>query len=137
MWNLAVNNIPYPIYPLSTRTEKGYITKIIPFFFCSVYIYSCYIIFIIYTLRVSIFMTSPLGVAVVCCLYKEVYLQILNVCPFDYTAVARSGKVGPVNQVIHTSWVAVVTQTDRPKSVRHRCIIELFCGVVCVVTLHV
>ena len=25
--------------------------------------------------------------------------------------------------------------TDRPKSVRNRCIIELFCGVVCVVTL--
>ena len=35
----------------------------------------------------------------------------------------------------HTSWVAVVTPTDRPKSVRNRCVIELFCGVVCVVTL--
>ena len=29
----------------------------------------------------------------------------------------------PVN---HTSWVAVVTQTDRPKSVRNFCLIELF-----------
>ena len=38
----------------------------------------------------------------------------------------------PVN---HTSWVAVVAPTDRPKSVRNRCVIELFCGVVCVVTL--
>ena len=57
------------------------------------------------------------------------------VCPFDCTAVARSGKVGPVNQVDHTSWVAVVTPTDRPKSVRNRCVIELFCCVVCVVTL--
>ena len=38
----------------------------------------------------------------------------------------------PVN---HTSWVAVVTLTDRPKSVRNYCLIELFCGVVCVVTL--
>ena len=38
----------------------------------------------------------------------------------------------PVN---HTSWVAIVTLTDRPKSVRNRCLIELFCGVVCVVTL--
>ena len=56
-------------------------------------------------------------------------------CPFDYTAVAGSGKEGPVNQVNHTSWVAVVTQTDRPKSVRNRCVIELFCCVVCVVTL--
>ena len=59
----------------------------------------------------------------------------LNVCPFDYTAVEVSGKVGPVNQVNHTSWVAVVTQTDRHKSVRNRCVIELFCDVVCVVTL--
>ena len=33
MWNMAVNKISYPIYPLSTRTEKGYITKMIPFFF--------------------------------------------------------------------------------------------------------
>ena len=55
--------------------------------------------------------------------------KFLNVCPFDYTAVAGSGKVGPVNQVNHTSWVAVVTPTDRPKSVRNRCLIELFCGV--------
>ena len=61
--------------------------------------------------------------------------KLLNGCPFDYTAVAGSGKVGPVNQVNHTSWVAVVTPTDRPKSVRDRCLIELFCGVVCVVTL--
>ena len=60
--------------------------------------------------------------------------KFLNVCPFDYTAVAGSGKVGPVNQVNHTSWVAVVTPTDRPKSVRNRCLIELFCGVVCVIT---
>ena len=36
----------------------------------------------------------------------------------------------PVN---HTSWVAIVTATDRPKSVRNCCLIELFCGVVCVV----
>ena len=36
----------------------------------------------------------------------------------------------PVN---HTSWVAVVTPTDRPKSVRG--LIELFCEVVCVVAL--
>ena len=48
-------------------------------------------------------------------------------CPFDYTVVAVSGKFGahktPFN---HTSWVTVVTQTDRPKSVRNRCVIELF-----------
>ena len=38
MQNMAVNNISYIIYPLSTRIEKGYTTKMIPFFFCSVYI---------------------------------------------------------------------------------------------------
>ena len=37
--------------------------------------------------------------------------------------------------VNHTSWVAVVTPNDRPMSVRNRCSIELFCGVVCVVAL--
>ena len=52
--------------------------------------------------------------------------KFLNVCPFDYTAVAGSGKVGPVNEVNHTSWVAVVTPTDRTKSVRNHSVIELF-----------
>ena len=33
MWNMADNYSSYPIYPLSTRTGKGYITKFIPFFF--------------------------------------------------------------------------------------------------------
>ena len=31
----------------------------------------------------------------VCYLYKEVIYKFLNVCPFDYTAVAGSGTVGP------------------------------------------
>ena len=34
---MAVHNISYPLYPLSTITEKGYTIKITPFFFCSVY----------------------------------------------------------------------------------------------------
>ena len=42
---------------------------------------------------------------------------------------------GPVNQVNHTSWVTVVNSTDRPKSIRSCCLIELFYGVVSVVTL--
>ena len=39
MWNMAVNNISYSIY-LLLKIEKGYTTKIIPFFFCSVYKYA-------------------------------------------------------------------------------------------------
>ena len=40
-------------------------------------------------------------------------------CPFDYTAVAGSGKVGPVNQVNHTNRMDVVCchSSDRPQSV--------------------
>ena len=52
--------------------------------------------------------------------------KFLNTCPFDYTAVAESGKVGPVNQVNHTSLITVVTPTGRLKSVRNCCVIELF-----------
>ena len=73
--------------------------------------------------------------ALVYCLYKEVYLQIFKRVLLITRLLRGSGKVGPVNQVNHTSWVAIVTKTDRPKSVRNRSVIELFCGVVCVVIL--
>ena len=68
----------------------------------------------------------------VCCLYKEVYLQIFKCVSFWLNGCCGEWEGGPVN---HTSWVAVVTPTDRPKSVRNFCLIELFCGVVCVATL--
>ena len=35
----------------------------------------------------------------------------------------------------HTSWLVAVAQTDRPKSVCNRCVIKVFGGVLCVVTL--
>ena len=51
-------------------------------------------------------------------------------CPFDYTAFVVNGKVGdPVNRLNHISWEAVVSQTDRPKSVCSRCIIDIFGGI--------
>ena len=58
-----------------------------------------------------------------CCHY------FLNVCPFDCTAFAVSGKVGiPLNKLFdHTSWVAVVSPTDRPKSVHNFYVIEVGC----------
>ena len=67
----------------------------------------------------------------VCCLYKEVYLQIFKCVSFWLHGCCGEWEVGPVNQVNHTSWVAVVTPTDR----HNCCLIELFCGGVCVVTL--
>ena len=36
-----------------------------------------------------------------------------------------------VNRFNHTSWVAVVTQTYRLKSVRNRCVIEVFVAFLC------
>ena len=39
--------------------------------------------------------------------------------------ITREWEGGPVNQVNHTSWVAVVTPADRPESVRNCCLIEL------------
>ena len=80
-------------------------------------------------------MTSRLVWLLVCCLYKEVYLHIFKCVSFWLHGCCGEWEGGPVNQVNHTSWVAVVTLTDRPKSVHNCCLIELFCGVVCVVTL--
>ena len=62
----------------------------------------------------------------VCCLYKEVYLQNFKCVSFWLHGCCGEWEGGPVNQVNHTSWVAVVTPTDRPKSVRNCCWIELF-----------
>ena len=45
-------------------------------------------------------------------------LCVLNVCPFDFTAFVGVGKCWPVSSINHTS-VAVVTPTDRCKSVRN------------------
>ena len=43
MWNIAVNNNSYSIYLPSTKIEKVYTTKMIPFFFCSVYYTTAYV----------------------------------------------------------------------------------------------
>ena len=92
----------------------------------SLYIFLLYYIYHV-SLRVSIFNDLSAWDGYWFVVYIRKFItKFLNVCPFDYTAVAGSGKVGPVNQVNHISWVAVVTLTDRPKSVRNRSVIELF-----------
>ena len=42
--------------------------------------------------------------------------------------------LAPVNRFNHTNWLAVVTLSDRPKSVHNRCVIEMF-GCVFVLSL--
>ena len=59
----------------------------------------------------------------------------MRVLTLNFTTIAVSWKVGPVKSVNHTSWVAVVIPNDCPKPVRNCCVNELFCGIVCVVTL--
>ena len=71
----------------------------------------------------------------VCCLYKEIYLQIFKCVSFWLHGCFGEWKGWARQPLIHTSWVAVVTPTDRSTSVRNRCVIELFWGVVCVITL--
>ena len=78
---------------------------------------------------------SDIAVAAWCGCWFVVYIRrlIYNFC-FKYVSFWLQGCFGeweglaslPVN---HSSWVAVVTPTDQPKSVRSRCIIELFRGV--------
>ena len=46
--------------------------------------------------------------------------------PRNSRVIKRMEGLYSVNQFNHTSWVAVVTPTDRPKSVRTRCVIEVF-----------
>ena len=46
-------------------------------------------------------------------------------CPFDYTALRLVGRLGNRNRFNHTSRITV-TPTDSPKSVRNRCVIEVF-----------
>ena len=48
---------------------------------------------------------------------------------FDNTALWLVGSWDSVNQFNHTSLVGIVTPTDRPQSVRNRCVIEVFGGV--------
>ena len=79
----------------------------------------------------------PLGLGwlLVCCLYKDVYLQIFKCVSFWLHSCCGEWECWARKPVNHTSWVTVVTPTDLPKSVRNRCVIELFYGVICVVTL--
>ena len=65
-------------------------------------------------------------------LYKcdENYLQILKRLSFWLQSCCGWWEdCDPLNRFNHSSWVAVVTPTDRPNSVFNRCVIEGFGGV--------
>ena len=55
------------------------------------------------------------------------YFSRVNACHFYYTAFCGYWEdLHPVNKYNQTSLVAIVTATDRPKSVRNRCVIKVF-----------
>ena len=63
-------------------------------------------------------------------LCKEDYLQIFKWVSFWLHSFCGEWEGwDPANRFNHTSWVAIVTPTGRPKSVRNRCVIEVFGGV--------
>ena len=101
----------------------------------SLYIFLLYYIYLLCFTCIDFYDLSAWGGWWFVVYIRRFIYKFLNVSPFDYTAVAGSWKLGPVNQDNHTRLVAVVTPTDRPKSARNRCLIELFCGFVCVITL--
>ena len=76
-----------------------------------------------------------ISLSIVCLLKTPILLCTIYRCVLLIKRLLRLVGRWARKPVNHTSWVAVVTPTDRPKSVRNRCLIELFCGVVCVVTL--
>ena len=91
-----------------------------------------FLIYFYITIHVCVLHFYDLSTLVGC--WSSVYIRriiykFLNVCPFDYTAVAVSGKVGYPLTGLTTPVGWLVTPTDRPKSVRNRCVIEVFGGV--------
>ena len=79
-------------------------------------------------------MTSPFGMAVGLLSILGGLFTNFEMCVLLITRLMQLVGRWARKPVNHTSWVALVTPTDRPKSVRNRCLIELFCDVVCVVT---
>ena len=62
--------------------------------------------------------------------------DLLNVCPFDCTAVARRVGLTLKPKVNNTGWITFAAQIDRPKFVRDRCVIERIVASLCNFDLH-
>ena len=66
------------------------------------------------------------------CCYNTPEMVHLIICVILITQLLwLVGNWNHVNRFNHTILMTVVTPTDRPKSVRNRCVIEAFCGVLC------
>ena len=87
-----------------------------------------YTVFIAFNVCVIIFMASPLWLSVGTRVFiRRIIYNFLNGWCL-ITQLLRLMGLDSVNRLNHTSWVAVVTLTECPKSVRNRCVIEVFGG---------
>ena len=68
----------------------------------ALYLFLLYYIYIWFTCIDFYDLSAWVGCLFIVYIRKFIY-KFLNVFHFNYTAVAGSGKVGPVNQVNHTS----------------------------------
>ena len=56
---------------------------------------------------------------------RRIFYFYLDVCPFITQLLWLVGMLVFRKRFNHTSWMAVVTPIDRPKSVRNRCVIKV------------
>ena len=64
-----------------------------------------------------------------CLCLKQVYCCLTFVCVYIIALLYNTWQFNSAKTIFAfcmTSWVAIVTPTDRPKSVRNRCVIEVF-----------
>ena len=96
----------------------------VPIFFdILLYYYICMFVYhILYPLRFSLLLVLSL--------YKEEYLKVFKrVSVWLHSCCGKWEGWALVNRLSPTSGSTVVAQTDRPKSIRNRCVIEVFGGV--------
>ena len=62
---------------------------------------------------------------------RRIIYKFLNICSFDYIALWLVGRLGSRQPFNHTSLVAFVIPSDRPKSVCNRCVIEVLVAFLC------
>ena len=66
-------------------------------------------------------------------LWMDFWFEIMLGCKASMSVIGEFDFQKWAKFCFYTSWVAIVTQTDRPKLVRNRCVIEVF-GSVCVLS---
>ena len=118
IWKKYISRIYKHMPPVASKSKMTLKIFLI-YFYITMYYMRVYHIFI-YDLSTLVGCWSSVYI-------RRIIYKFLNVCHFDYTGFAVSGKGGYPLTANHTSWMTVVTPTDRPKLVHNRCVIEVLC----------